>query len=66
MLKNILWGIVAMVIVAFAVFSEYKRRKTHIDKRRRPQTENEKEIAKQTAIEKEKSRRYPPGGNGLY
>ena len=65
-LKNILWGIVVVVIIAFAVYSEYRRRKKPSDRSRRPQTENEKEVEKQTAIEKEKSRRYPPGGNGLY
>jgi hypothetical protein len=65
-LKNILWGIVTVFIVDFAVFSEYKKRKKHTDKTHRPQTENEKEIENQIAIEREKSRRYPPGGNGMY
>lgn len=63
-LKDILWGIVAVMIIAFAVYSEYMRRKKPSDRSHRPQ--NEKEVEKQTAIEKEKSRRYPPGGNGLY
>jgi hypothetical protein len=60
-LKDILWGIVAVAIITWTVYSEYKRKTRKRDIPYRPKTEEEKETERNIAIDKERSRRATIG-----
>lgn len=63
-LRNILWGIVAVLLIASAIYMAFRDRRKRSRKNQHDKSERERETEIQIQIEKEKTRRQPPWWGG--